>query len=218
MRTDEYTTWFERSLDAAPDVTMLVALRSGETIEPGLDTAAAHFAVRGLTWELIVAALDVDVAAPFGDELANAFFVRRTPTDDRLDPLRRASGHASGDRVLLAGADLTVGLVHLDEITARLDARADIVVGWPFPDAATPIGAELPTFLGCASGVMRALGDTRSVYGGSTFADAMRVAHFWGLVVDELQVEVAIADTARPRASIRPAGRVCIGPVGSPVL
>ena len=215
MRTDDHTTWFEHSLDAAPDFTLLVALRSDDTIHPSLDVVAAHFAVRGLTWELIAVALDGDVGAPFGDELANAFFVRRSRADDRLEPLRRAAAQASGHRVLLAGADLTVGLVHLDDVMTRLDAGSDIVVGWPHPDAVDPIGSDLPTFLGCAGGVMRALGDTRSVYGGSTFSDAMQIAHFWGLAIDELQVDVAVADIARPRASIRPMGRVDAGPAGA---
>lgn len=218
MSSDAYTVWSERSLDSAPDVTVLAAVRSSETVGPRLDVVAAHFAVRGLTWELITVALDADVVPPDGDDLANAFFVGWAASDDRLDPLRRASAQASGHRVLLTAADLSVGLVHLDEIGERLNDGADIVVGWPYPDAVTPAGSDLPTFLGCPSGVMRALGDTRSVYGGSTFADAMQIAHFWGLDVHELQVDVAVADTTRPRSSIRPAGRVYAGPNGSPVL
>lgn len=214
MIADAYTTWSEQSLDAAPDLTVIVALRSGETFGLPLDVVAAHLAVRGLTWELIAVALDTDVDAPVAAELANAFFVGRDHGDGRLDPLRRASTETSGERVLLAGGDLSVGLVHLDDLMLRLDAGTDIVLGWPYPDAVTPVGADLPTFMGCASGVVRALADTSSVYGGSTFSDAMQVAHFWGLEVDELQVDIAVADMVRSRGSIRPAGRVCVGPNG----
>lgn len=212
MRAD-VSNWFERSLDAAPDLSVLMAVATGQALAPRLDALAAHLALRELTWELIVMAADADVESPV-EGLANAFFVERRATDDRLDPLRRASAQASGDRILLSGADLSVGIVHLDEITARLDGGADIVVGWPHPDAVVATTAGLPTFLACPSGVLRALGDTRSVYGGSTFVDAMQVAHFWGLDIDELQVDVAIADVTRPRVSIRPVGRVCAGPEG----
>ncbi len=213
MSTDAYTTWSEHSLDAAPDLTVLAALRTGDSIGPSLDVIAAHLAVRGLTWELIAVALDVGVEPP-ADDLANAFFVGRTPGDARLAPLRRASAEASGERVLLAGADLAVGLVYLDEVAVRLDAGSDIVVGWPYPDAVPAADSDLPMFMGCASGVVRALADTSSVYGGSTFSDSMQIAHFWGLDIDELQVDIAVADTTRVRGSIRPAGRVYVGPTG----
>lgn len=217
MSSEAFDDWYRNSLDTVPDLTVILAIGAGETLTPSLDIIAGHLALRSLSWELIAVALDAEVVAPFDGDAANAFFIGRGHRDERLRALRSACVNASGRRVLLVGADVAAALVQLDEIVGRLDRGSDIVLGWPFPDAATPSQRDLPTFMGCPSGVARALSDTRAVYGGSTFSDAVQVAHFWGLQVDELQVDIAVADTVRSRGSIRPAARVCVGPAGSPI-
>ena len=217
MISDAYASWCTSSLDSAPDLSVVVAVDGGEILPP-IEVLAAHVALRGLSWELIVAAGEPADATPLVEGLANAFMVPALPDRGRLDGVRRSFEMASGELVLLTVADVTPTIVEFDRVLERVTGGADAVIGWPAPDEVASDRRDLPAFMCCRNSVARSLSHAQAVYGGATFFDAMQIAHFWGLRIDELSVETTDRPTPSARGSIRPLGRVCAGPVGSPMI
>lgn len=220
MISDAYASWSSSSLDTAPDLTVVVALDAGDEIVPSIEALAAHVAVRELTWELIVVATAPDVNAPWTDEPANAFFIRGRSGDERWASVRRAFEVASGDLVLLTDADTTNAVVELDRILDRLADGADAVVGWAADGVVDDVHdlPDLPAVVCCQRMVARSFSDAQAVFGGTSFADTLRITDFWGLRVDELQVGIAADGQAAGTALGHGPRWVCGGPHASPVL
>lgn len=135
-----YAAWRDTPNTGTVDLSIVIpAYNEQERIIPTIGAFAAHLALSGLTWELIVSddgSRDATRALIDLIDHANVRVVEAPANAGKGAAVRRGFAAARGQRVLFSDADNATPAIEIDRLMACLDAGADVAIGSRAADGA----------------------------------------------------------------------------------
>jgi len=217
MTYEAFERWSAHPAGPDPDLSVVIpAFNERRRIVPTIASIAAHLSDTDLDWELIVA--DDGSSDGMGEmlsalDLVNLRIVGSGRNEGKGAAVRNGLRAARGRAVLFSDADMSTPIAELDEMLARLDGGADVVIGSRAAEGASAaeksgfrkllstalrlvVSALLPTGVSdtqCGFKLFRrdvahALAETQTIEGFSFDLELLFIARRWELEIVEMPV------------------------------